>query len=181
MSRRSRRSPTGGGWQIHGRGNDQPPSGHAGRLPLHPHRRSMTAPGSSTPRSTTTNKPSPPPRSGAAPSPGSRRTASPVERVLTDNGACYRSGLWHRACADDRHHRQEDPAPPAPDQRQGRTLPPDPARGMGLHPRPGPQNRNAPAAYDGFIHFYNHHRPHGALGWATPASHPQGQPPREHN
>ena len=23
----------------------------------------------------------------------------PVERVITDNGPCYRSGLWHRACA----------------------------------------------------------------------------------
>ena len=31
------------------------------------------------------------------------------ERVITDNGACYRSGLWHRACAD------TGPAPtPAP-------------------------------------------------------------------
>ena len=25
-------------------------------------------------------------------------------------------------------------------------------------------------AYTGFIHFYNHHRSHGALKWATPAS-----------
>lgn len=23
-------------------------------------------------------------------------------------------------------------------------------------------------AYDAFMHFYNHHRSHGALGWATP-------------
>jgi integrase len=26
------------------------------------------------------------------------------------------------------------------------------------------------AGYDGFVHFYNHHRPHGALDWATPTS-----------
>lgn len=25
-------------------------------------------------------------------------------------------------------------------------------------------------AYSGFIHFYNHHRPHGSLKWATPIS-----------
>ena len=24
-------------------------------------------------------------------------------------------------------------------------------------------------AYHGFLHYYNHHRSHGALGWATPA------------
>jgi transposase InsO family protein len=26
------------------------------------------------------------------------------------------------------------------------------------------------AGYHQFIHFYNHHRPHGSLGWATPIS-----------
>ena len=25
-------------------------------------------------------------------------------------------------------------------------------------------------AYDGFLHYYNHHRTHSALRWATPAS-----------
>ncbi len=37
------------------------------------------------------------------------------------------------------------------------------------------------AAYDGFIHFYNHHRSHGALGWATPASTLRDNLPTEHN
>ena len=95
--------------------------------------RSMTAPGSSTPRSTTTNKPSPPPGSGTAPPPGSRprhhlRTSPHRQRLL----------LQVRTLAPrlqrDRHHRQEDPATPPANQRQDRTLPPHPARGMGLHP-----------------------------------------------
>ena len=26
------------------------------------------------------------------------------------------------------------------------------------------------AGYDHFMHFYNHHRPHGALGWQSPTA-----------
>ena len=109
---------------------------------------SMTAPGSSTPRSSTTNKPPPPPRSGTAPPPGSpprhhRRTGPHRQRRLLPLAA------WQPRLRRDRHDRQEDPALPAPDQRQGRALPPDPARGMGLHPRPGPQKPNAPPATTG--------------------------------
>jgi hypothetical protein len=33
---------------------------------------------------------------------------------------------------------------------------------------PTDQETERHAAYDGFTHFYNHHRSHGALGWATP-------------
>lgn len=40
-------------------------------------------------------------------------------------------------------------------------------------------------AYDGFLHFYNHHRSHGALGWATPIDTlhrlPGDNVPAEHN
>jgi hypothetical protein len=35
-------------------------------------------------------------------------------------------------------------------------------------------------AYKGFIHFYNHHRAHGALGWSTPISIIQDNLPEEH-
>jgi hypothetical protein len=36
------------------------------------------------------------------------------------------------------------------------------------------------SAYDGFIHSYNHHRAHGALGWATPTSIIRDNLPEEH-
>ena len=35
-------------------------------------------------------------------------------------------------------------------------------------------------AYVGFIHFYNHHRSHGSLKWATPISIIQDNLPEEH-
>ncbi len=41
-----------------------------------------------------------------------------IERVLSDNGPCYRSRDWAAACSRARHHTQADPALPAPDQRQ---------------------------------------------------------------
>ena len=36
------------------------------------------------------------------------------------------------------------------------------------HIRPWRTDRQRTLAYAGFMHFYNHHRSHGALGWATP-------------
>ena len=96
--------------------------------------RSMTAAGSCTPRSSTTNKARPPPRSGAVPPPGSRMLGITCERVITDNGACYRSRAWHTRVRRHAHDGEEDAPLPAPNQRQSRALPPDPARGMGLHP-----------------------------------------------
>ena len=36
--------------------------------------------------------------------------------------------------------------------------------------RPWTSETQRARAYTGFVHFYNHHRPHGALGWATPTS-----------
>jgi transposase InsO family protein len=36
--------------------------------------------------------------------------------------------------------------------------------------RPWTSDRQRTHAYNGFIHFYNHHRAHGALGWSTPAA-----------
>ena len=55
-----------------------------------------------------------------------------VERVLSDNGSCYRVPPVARHLRRARHHPQTDPALPAADQRQDRALPPHPGRGLGL-------------------------------------------------
>src|SRR4051794_29859246 len=91
-----------------------------------------------------------------------------VQRVLTDNGSCYRSRLWrdtlavadvsHRRTRPYRPHRLGPPPPappaphpppppplPAPDQRQGRTVQPHPARRMGLRPALPHRNRTPPS------------------------------------
>ena len=51
---------------------------------------------------------------------------------------------------------------------------------MGLHPALDAQNANATPPTTSFIHFYNHHRSHGALGWATPTSTLRDNLPAEH-
>ena len=140
---------------------------------------SMTAPASPTPRSTTTNKPPPPPGSGTGPhgwfaAHGHHHRASPHRQRRPATGP----RPWRSRLHGDRHHPQTHPPLPTPDQRQSRTLPPHPARGMGLHPPTGPATAERPAAYDGFIHFYNHHRSHGALGLGHTHRHPQPASPR---
>ena len=54
-----------------------------------------------------------------------------VERVLTDNGFCYR-GRLQPGLGRHGHRAQVLPALPAPDQRQGRALPPHAIGGVGL-------------------------------------------------
>ena len=157
--------PDGGGWRIHGRGND----GHGGHSGVG-YRYLHTA--------------------------IDDRTRIAYSEILNDEQAVTAAAFWRRAAAwfaargitsnvsspttapatgpalaprlpRHRHHVKKHPAPPAPDQRQGRTLPPHPARGMGLHPPLDLRTQRAPPTTC-FIHFYNHHRSHGALGWLTP-------------
>jgi transposase-like protein len=91
------------------------------------------------------------------------------ERVITDNGACYRSGLWHRACAATgtqvKKTRQRRPLPHGKIERFHRILLEEWA-----YVRPWTSETQRTRAYAGFIHFYNHHRSHGSLGWSTPTS-----------
>ena len=93
----------------------------------------------------------------------------PVERVITDNGPCYRSGLWHRACAATattvNKTRPYRPQTNGKIERYHRILLQEWA-----YIRPWTSETQRARAYTGFVHFYNHHRSHGALGWATPTS-----------
>jgi len=90
-----------------------------------------------------------------------------VERVLTDNGACYRSHAWRDACTTATvTHKRTRPYRPQTNgkvERFHRILLEEWA-----YIRDWTSERERVAAYDAFIHFYNRHRPHGALGWSTP-------------
>jgi len=91
-----------------------------------------------------------------------------VERVLSDNGACYRSHAWRNACdALSITHKRTRPYRPQTNgkiERFHRTL----ADGWAYahHYRSDTDRR---AALPDWIHFYNHHRIHSAIG-STPIS-----------
>lgn len=90
-----------------------------------------------------------------------------IERALTDNGSCYRSRLWRDALDETGVvHKRTRPYRPQTNgkvERFHRILLEEWA-----YIRDWNSEDQRRAAYDGFIHFYNHHRSHGALGWATP-------------
>jgi transposase InsO family protein len=90
-----------------------------------------------------------------------------VERVLSDNGACYRSHLWRDTCTNlGIRHKRTRPYRPQTNgkiERFHRTLADDWA-----YARFYATETERRAALPGWLHFYNHHRPHSAIG---------GQPP----
>ena len=92
-----------------------------------------------------------------------------VERVLTDNGACYRSRQWAATCAARavRHQRTRPYRPQTNGkiERFHRTLLVEWA-----HVRPYPSERARVRALSHWLHLYNHHRTHTALGGHPPAS-----------
>jgi len=102
------------------------------------------------------------------------------ERVITDNGSCYKSGLWHQACAATatsvKKTRPRRPQTNGKVERYHRILLEEWA-----YIRPWTSERQRHAAYARFVHFYNHHRSHGALGWATPISTITDNLPAQHS
>ena len=90
------------------------------------------------------------------------------ERVLTDNGICYKR-KWAAACAATgtkvKKTRPYRPQTNGKIERFHRILLEEWA-----YIRPWQSEHRRQLAYAGFLHFYNHHRAHGALGWSTPAA-----------
>jgi transposase InsO family protein len=86
-----------------------------------------------------------------------------VERVLSDNGACYRSTAWRDACtALDLTHKRTQPYRPQTNgklERFHRTL----ADGWAYARRYDSEAARR-AALPAWLHFYNHHRIHSAIG-----------------
>ena len=93
-----------------------------------------------------------------------------VLRVMTDNGSCYRSKAFARACRRLKlKHIRTKPYTPQ-NQRQGRALHPDLATRMGLCPGLSELHTARPRAAL-LMHRYNWHRPHGSIGAEPPISH----------
>ena len=99
--------------------------------------------------------------------PSSLPTGSRVERVLTDNGWAYRSAAY-RAVLGERRHSRTRPYRP---QTNGKA-----ERFIGTlvrewaYARPYRSNAERLAALPAFVDFYNHRRPHTALGGLSPSA-----------
>jgi len=102
-----------------------------------------------------------------------------VERVLSDNGSCYRSHAWRDACqALEITHKRTRPYRPQTNgkiERFHRTL----ADGW-AYARFYRSEAERRAALPGWLHFYNHHRPHSALGALPPISRIENNLPGHH-
>lgn len=91
-----------------------------------------------------------------------------VERVLTDNGSCYRSrdfgGVLAAAHVTHKRTRPYRPQTNGKVERFNRTLQEEWA-----YARAYTSESERAATYAEFLHRYNHHRPHTALNGASPA------------
>jgi hypothetical protein len=90
-----------------------------------------------------------------------------VRRVMTDNGGCYKSHLWRETCAElGITHKRTRPYRPQTNgkiERFHRTL----VEGWAFKKFYSSESARL-AALPAWIHDYNHHRPHSAIGKAAP-------------
>jgi len=90
-----------------------------------------------------------------------------VQRVLTDNGACYRSYAFAAALGNDVAHKRTRPYRPQTNgkvERFNRTTLEEWA-----YARPYASESERAALFNDWLHTYNHHRGHTALGGKSPA------------
>ena len=92
-----------------------------------------------------------------------------VERILTDNGGCYRSRELAAACDELGIGHRFDEALPAPDQRQGRAHGPH-LLAEWAYARPFHDTADRIALLPVFLDFYNRRRPHWSLAGQPPIS-----------
>lgn len=92
-----------------------------------------------------------------------------VEQILSDNGGAYRSHLWRDTCAElGIRHKRTRPYRPQTNgkvERFHRTL----ADGW-AYARCYTSEAERRGELEGWLHYYNHHRPHTACGNQPPFS-----------
>ena len=90
-----------------------------------------------------------------------------IQRVLTDNGGCYSSHLWRDTCAElgitPKRTRPYRPQTNGKIERFHRTL----VEGWAFKKFYNSESARL-AALPAWVHEYNHHRPHSAIGKAAP-------------
>ena len=91
-----------------------------------------------------------------------------VTAVMTDNGSCYRSGAFADALGDEVKHKWTRPYRPQTNgkvERFNRTLAVE-----WTYAKPYASEAERAAAYETWLHHYNHHRPHTGIGGQTPSA-----------
>jgi transposase InsO family protein len=88
-----------------------------------------------------------------------------IQRVLTDNGGCYRSQAWQQLAITPKRTRPYRPQTNGKVERFNRTL----VEGWAYR-RLYPTEAARRAAFAPWLHWYNQHRPHTALGRRPPIS-----------
>ena len=168
------RIPDGGGWRATAAATSRDRRHAERRLRLHPLRRRRLQPArlQRDPRRRERRRPAS--AFSHAPTPGSPTTASPSNAVLTDNGTGYRSYAWRDLCAelgiDHTRTRPYRPQTNGKVERFNRTLLDEWA-----YVRVYRSERRPHRALDRWLHLYNHHRSHTALGGHPPIE-PRQQP-----
>jgi transposase InsO family protein len=92
-----------------------------------------------------------------------------VERVMTDNGNAYRSRAFAKTCRWLRlQHKRTRPYTPRTNGKAERFI--QTLLRQWAYQRAYPNSRLRNAALPGWLHRYNHHRPHASLGHQPPIS-----------